>query len=81
MCFMAPHEEEEDAAIYKASADDDDSVLLTADALWNEMTIVMRDPGILSFTKYVAVRAAGSRWDCSGEYLVSPEQDDGDSSS
>ncbi|CCG82186.1 2-oxoglutarate and Fe(II) dioxygenase domain containing protein [Taphrina deformans PYCC 5710] len=74
-CFMAPHEDE-DAAVYKGAQDDeDDGVLLTANATWNEMTIVMRDPGILSFTKYVAVKAGGSRWDCAGEYTVQPDED------
>lgn len=75
-CFMAPHEDE-DAAVYKASTEDeDDGVLLTANASWNEMTIVMRDPGILSFTKYVAVKAGSSRWDCACEYTVSPDEDE-----
>ncbi|ORY85716.1 Oxoglutarate and iron-dependent oxygenase degradation C-term-domain-containing protein [Protomyces lactucae-debilis] len=70
LCFMAPHGDE-DAAVYKASADDEeDGVLLTAHAAWNEMTIVMRDTGVLSFTKYVAVASGASRWDIAGQYPV-----------
>lgn len=66
-CYMAPHDSE-DAAVYKAH--DDDGVLLTSYACWNQLTIVMRDEGILAFTKYVAARAPGSRWDMTGQYIV-----------
>lgn len=77
-CFMAPHDDE-DAAVYKATAEDeDDGVLLTANAAWNEMTIVMRDPGILSFTKYVSACAGSSRWDVTGAFTVEPDEDDED---
>lgn len=75
-CFMAPHEDE-DAAVYKSStAEEEDGVLLTSHAGWNKMTIVMRDPGVLAFTKYVAVKAGASRWDCLGEYTVSSAEVD-----
>jgi hypothetical protein len=68
-CFMAPHDDD-DAAVYKASADDeeDDGVLLTSQASWNQMTIVLRDEGVLSFTKYVGVASGASRWDVVGQY-------------
>lgn len=75
-CFMAPNTDE-DAAVYKASTtDDEDGVLLTTQAEWNNMTIVMRDSGILSFTKYVATRMGSSRWDCLGQYTVDVSESD-----
>lgn len=75
-CFMAPHEDE-DAAVYKTStSEEEDGVLLTTQADWNKLTIVLRDPGILSFTKYVAVKAGGSRWDCLGQYTFATDESD-----
>ncbi|KAI8368312.1 Oxoglutarate and iron-dependent oxygenase degradation C-term-domain-containing protein [Radiomyces spectabilis] len=74
-CYMAPHNEEEDAAVYRAA--DDDGALLTLAAGCNELSIVLRDEGVMRFIKYVSARAPGSRWDVSYEYDL-PEEDEED---
>lgn len=65
-CYMAPHDGEEDPATYKAA--DEDGALLTLPAGQNELSIVLRDEGVLRFVKYVSAKAPGSRWDISYEY-------------
>ncbi|KAI9280739.1 Oxoglutarate and iron-dependent oxygenase degradation C-term-domain-containing protein [Sporodiniella umbellata] len=65
-CYMAPHEEEEDAAVYKAA--DEDGALLTLPAGQNELSIVLRDEGVMRFIKYISARAPGSRWDTAYEF-------------
>ncbi|KAI8064060.1 Oxoglutarate and iron-dependent oxygenase degradation C-term-domain-containing protein [Thamnidium elegans] len=65
-CYMAPHDEEEDAAVYKAA--DDDGALLSLSAGRNELSLVLRDEGIMRFTKYISAKAPGSRWDVAFEY-------------
>lgn len=72
-CYMAPHDDEEDPATYKAA--DEDGALLTLTAGWNELSLVLRDEGVMRFTKYVSTRAPGSRWDLAYEYDL-PEEDD-----
>ncbi|KAI8374803.1 Oxoglutarate and iron-dependent oxygenase degradation C-term-domain-containing protein [Blakeslea trispora] len=72
-CYMAPHDEEEDAAVYKAA--DEDGALLTLPAGRNELSLVLRDEGIMRFIKYVSAKSPGSRWDIAFEYDL-PEEDD-----
>ncbi|KAI8074261.1 Oxoglutarate and iron-dependent oxygenase degradation C-term-domain-containing protein, partial [Gilbertella persicaria] len=72
-CYMAPHDEEEDAAVYKAA--DEDGALLTLPAGRNELSLVLRDEGIMRFIKYVSAKAPGSRWDIAFEYDL-PEEDE-----
>jgi Rps23 Pro-64 3,4-dihydroxylase Tpa1-like proline 4-hydroxylase len=76
--YMAGDDEEGDAAVYKTSTDDDDNVLFTVPACWNKMSIVLRDSGVLKFTKYVSRNAKGDRWDVSGVYGVQDEDDEDD---
>ncbi|KAI8074419.1 Oxoglutarate and iron-dependent oxygenase degradation C-term-domain-containing protein [Gongronella butleri] len=71
-CYMAPHEEEEDAAVYKAA--DEEGALLTTPAGHNELSIVLRDEGVMRFIKYVSARAPGSRWDVAFEYDLPEDQ-------
>lgn len=73
-CYMAPHDEEEDAAVYKAA--DEDGALLTTSAGCNELLLVLRDEGVMRFTKYVSARAPGSRWDLAFEYDLPEEEDE-----
>lgn len=70
--YMAGDDEaDEDAAVYKASAEDeDDNVLFTMPATWNNMSIVLRDSGVLKFVKYVSKSAKGDRWDVNGAFGV-----------
>lgn len=74
-----------DPAIYKSSiADEHDGVLFSMPAGWNNMSVVLRDTGVLRFVKYVSRSAAGDRWDICAEFGVrgmgedEDEEDDGD---
>lgn len=62
--------EDDDPAIYKASDPSDDSVLYTSQCKWNTMSLMLRDPSVLKFVKYVSIDAKGSRWDISGQWNV-----------
>ncbi|KAI8977202.1 Oxoglutarate and iron-dependent oxygenase degradation C-term-domain-containing protein [Mycotypha africana] len=66
-CYMAAPEGGEDPATYRQTADED-AALLTLGAGANELSIVMKDEGVLRFVKYVSARAPGSRWDVAYEY-------------
>ncbi|KAL5413338.1 hypothetical protein PMIN03_003772 [Paraphaeosphaeria minitans] len=69
-----------DPAVYKSAADDDDDgILFSQPAAWNNLAIVLRDRGVLRFTKYVSKAAKGDRWDICGEYGVEFGEDDQDS--
>jgi len=69
-----------DAAIYKTSSGDDgdDNVLFTVSPTWNTLSIVLRDSGVLKFTKYVSRKAEGDRWDVVGLFGVLDEDEDED---
>lgn len=76
---MADKEEDEDddPAVYKASDPNDDTVLFTNQCKWNSLTLMVRDPNVLKFVKYVSINAKGSRWDISCQWNVkSDDQDD-----
>lgn len=60
--------------------EDDDSTLLSLEPTFNRLHLVLRDPGVLSFVKYVSAKAPGSRWDVAGEWEVrgiEEEEEDG----
>lgn len=67
-----------DPAVYKSAGDDDDGILFSQPAAWNNLAIVLRDRGVLRFTKYVSKAAKGDRWDICGEYGVEFGEDDDD---
>ncbi|ODV76983.1 uncharacterized protein CANTADRAFT_92134 [Suhomyces tanzawaensis NRRL Y-17324] len=71
-------EEDDDPAIYKANDPNDDSVLFTSQCKWNSLTLMLRDPSVLKFVKYVSVNAKGSRWDISCQWNVKGGDDDDD---
>lgn len=73
-CYMAPHDEEEDPATYKAA--DEDGALLTLPAGANELSLVLRDEGVMRFIKYVSAKAPGSRWDVAFEYDLPEEEEE-----
>ncbi|BGP10636.1 putative component of NuA3 histone acetyltransferase complex [Rhodotorula toruloides] len=50
--------------------EEDDGPLLALEPEWNRLHLVLRDPGVLSFVKYVSARAPSSRWDVGGEWEV-----------
>ncbi|KAL8690955.1 MAG: hypothetical protein Q9218_003712 [Villophora microphyllina] len=68
-----------DPAIYQAATDDeDDGVLFSMQPSWNTLGLVLRDKGVMRFTKYVSQSAKGDRWDVLGEFDVVPESDGGE---
>ncbi|KAH9879049.1 hypothetical protein J1614_002484 [Plenodomus biglobosus] len=70
-----------DPAIYKAAADnaaEDDGILFSQPATWNNLAIVLRDSGVLRFTKYVSRSARGDRWDVLAEFGVEFGEDEED---
>ncbi|KAK5685458.1 putative component of NuA3 histone acetyltransferase complex [Elasticomyces elasticus] len=66
-----------DPAVYQATADDDDDdgILFSNPAGWDTMSIVLRDQGTMRFVKYVSKAAKGDRWDFTGVYEVTEEED------
>ena len=50
--------------------DDSDGPLLTQAVSFNKLLIVLRDPGVMRFVKYLSAGAKGSRWDVGGEWEV-----------
>ncbi|KAF2270508.1 hypothetical protein CC78DRAFT_134388 [Lojkania enalia] len=68
-----------DPAVYRSAGDDeDDGVLFSQPAGWNNMGIVLRDRGVLRFTKYISKAAKGDRWDVCAEYGVEFGEDEDD---
>ncbi|KAK5736528.1 putative component of NuA3 histone acetyltransferase complex [Elasticomyces elasticus] len=67
-----------DPAVYQATADDDDDdgILFSNPAGWNTMSIVLRDQGTMRFVKYVSKAAKGDRWDFTGVYEVTAEEEE-----
>lgn len=60
-----------DPAVYRSSGDDeDDGILFSMPANWNNLSIVLRDAGVLRFVKYVSKSAKGDRWDLVGSFTV-----------
>ena len=85
LCMAGKDEEEEgedddddDPAIYKASDPNDDSLLFTNQCKWNSLTLIVRDPSVLKFIKYVSINAKGSRWDISCQWNVKTDDDEED---
>ncbi|ORX35046.1 Oxoglutarate and iron-dependent oxygenase degradation C-term-domain-containing protein [Kockovaella imperatae] len=49
---------------------DPDAPLLVQPVSFNKLLIVLRDPGVMRFVKYLGNAAEGSRWDVGGEFEV-----------
>ncbi|KAK8844696.1 hypothetical protein IAR55_006545 [Kwoniella newhampshirensis] len=61
------------------SEDGDDGPLLTQPVSFNKLLLVLRDPGVMKFVKYLSAGAKGSRWDVSAELevgVLEEEEDD-----
>jgi hypothetical protein len=52
------------------AGDDDEGPLLTLGTSFNKLLLVLRDPGVMRFVKYLSAGAPGSRWDIGGEWEV-----------
>ncbi|WVQ82610.1 hypothetical protein IAT38_004741 [Cryptococcus sp. DSM 104549] len=48
----------------------DDEPLLTQPVAFNKLLLVLRDPGVMKFVKYLGAGAKGCRWDVTGEFEV-----------
>lgn len=70
--------EDDDPAIYKSSDPNDDSVLYTSQCKWNSLCLMLRDPSVLKFVKYVSINAKGSRWDISCQWNVKNTEEEED---
>lgn len=68
LCMQTEAEHEDDPAIYRGGSDN--SVLYTGQCQWNSLCLMLRDPSVLKFVKYVSVNARGSRWDVSCQWNV-----------
>lgn len=62
--------EDDDPAVYRTNDPNDDSVLFTSQCKWNTLNLMLRDPSVLKFVKYVSINAKGSRWDISAQWNV-----------
>ncbi|KAI4199977.1 MAG: hypothetical protein LQ350_004239 [Teloschistes chrysophthalmus] len=63
-----PKSNKADPAVYQAATDEeDDGVLFSMQPSWNTLGLVLRDKGVMRFTKYVSCKARGDRWDVLGE--------------
>ncbi|GAA5936103.1 oxidative DNA demethylase [Sporobolomyces koalae] len=58
--------------------EEDDSTLLSLEPTFNRLHLVLRDPGVLGFVKYVSAKAPGSRFDVNGEWEVRGIEEEGD---
>lgn len=76
MALNNDFEEDDDPAVYKQNDPSDDSVLFTSQCKWNSLTLMLRDPTVLKFVKYVSINAKGSRWDIVGSSNVKATEGD-----
>lgn len=56
----------------------DDGPLLTLPVSFNKLLLVLRDPGVMRFVKYLSAAAPGSRWDVGGEWEVGMMEEEDD---
>ncbi|KAM0791907.1 hypothetical protein ACM66B_004161 [Microbotryomycetes sp. NB124-2] len=56
--------------------DDEDGPLLAFRPDWNQLSLVLRDAGVMKFVKYLSARAPGSRWDVAGEWQIAMVEED-----
>ena len=67
-----PQKLESDPAVYQASSDPscDSGVAFSMAAGFNQLSLVLRDKGLLRFVKYVSASAGCDRWDVAAEFGV-----------
>lgn len=74
LCYMACDDDNDEASIYRSS--EQDGALLMLPCQDNELSIVLRDEGVMKFVKYVSANAIGSRWDLSLEFETLEENEE-----
>lgn len=67
-------DENDDPAVYRQATEDEEGVLMREIPKANEFILILRDPDLLRFVKYVSRNANGSRWDVLGEYEIEEEE-------
>ncbi|BGP42707.1 putative component of NuA3 histone acetyltransferase complex [Rhodotorula kratochvilovae] len=72
----SPEQEQDGEAEDAEEEEDDDAPLLALEPEWNRLHLVLRDPGVLAFVKYLSARAPASRWDVAGEWEVQGVEED-----
>ena len=76
--FGGKKDRKSDPAIYKSAANGEDGgVAFTMGAVWNRLSVVLRDGGLLKFVKYISQAAEGDRWDIIGGWGTVNEGDGG----
>lgn len=63
---------------FDTDSEADDGPLLTHPVGFNKLMLVLRDPGVMRFVKYLSAAAPGSRWDAGGEWEVGMLEEEGD---
>lgn len=58
--------------------EEDDGPLLSLHPNFNCLLLVLRDPGVMKFVKYLGNAAEGSRFDVSAEYEVGQLEEEGE---
>lgn len=58
--------------------DEEDGPLLALQPAWNTLSLVLRDPGVLKFKKYLSAAAPGSVWELGGEWEVAAVEEEED---
>lgn len=61
---------------FDSVGDDDEGPLLTMGPGFNRLSLVLRDPGVMRFVKYLSANAPGSRWDVDAEWEVGMMEED-----
>lgn len=61
---------------FDSVGDDDEGPLLTMGPSFNRLSLVLRDPGVMRFVKYLSANAPGSRWDIDAEWEVGMMEED-----
>lgn len=70
LCMSTTPGGSDDPAVYRLESNGEDAVLYTSQCQYNQMTLMVRDPSVLKFVKYVSANEKGSRWDISCQWNV-----------
>lgn len=73
--LLAEEDEEKPAEVYRGPTNDESGVL-NVSPVFNCLSLVLRDEGLMRFVKYLSAQAPGSRWDISGVYVPEDDSDD-----
>ena len=72
-CYIAAEDEATTAAEVYVNDDAEENNLVSIQPKTNTLGLVLRDPGTMSFVKYVSALGMGSRWDVAATYEIDPD--------